>query len=102
MIVFLFTFFTTAHAGLVELGEFVDVLALKVGHQVLQVAARALGVDVGRILPDRRQARIDTRVFRARTAIAQGHVGVGAAVGDGSDIAVVENVEARVPSGIWS
>jgi hypothetical protein len=53
-------------------------------------------------LPDRRQARIDTRVVRARTAIAQGHVGVGAAVGDGSDIAVVENVEARVPSGIWS
>lgn len=86
MIVFLFTFFTTAHAGLVE-----------------------LGVDVGRmqpgllcVLPDRRQARIDTRVVRARTAIAQGHVGVGAAVGDGSDIAVVENVEARVPSGIWS
>lgn len=40
-----------AHAGLVELDEFVGILALKVGRQVLQITARALGVDVDRVQP---------------------------------------------------
>ena len=92
-----------AHAGLVELHKFVDVLFLGVGHQVLQIAAGALSVDVHRaqtglfrVLPDRRQRAVDAHVIGAGAAVAQGDVGVGAAIGDGRRVAVIENIDASV------
>ncbi|MNL06583.1 hypothetical protein D3C87_1272230 [compost metagenome] len=92
---------TVAHAGLVELHELVDVLFLGLGHQVLQVAAGALAIDVDRVqaglfrvLPDRRQRAVDPHVVGTSAAIAQGDVSIDAAIGDRSGVAVVEDINA--------
>ncbi|MNP12204.1 hypothetical protein D3C76_1044290 [compost metagenome] len=89
-----------AHAGLIELHELIDVVFLRVVHQVLQIAAGALRVDIDRaqpglfrVLPDRRQRAVDAYVIGARAAITQGNVGVGTAVGDRGGVAVVENLD---------
>ncbi|MNJ12744.1 hypothetical protein D3C77_69400 [compost metagenome] len=89
-----------AHRGAVELDELVDVAFFRRIHQVLQVAARALGIDVHGakpcdlgVLPDRRQGRVDAQVVVAGAAIAQGDVGVGAAIGNRGGVAIVEDTD---------